>query len=83
MKQEGDLWKPVSILRTRPHEGIFLRGVLKPHSNEIVYGIESYFVQEGTGKAIEDAMRRGREGVVVELAVAPNGKTSIKTIHVR
>jgi uncharacterized membrane-anchored protein len=83
MQQKGDLWKPVSVSRTRPKEGVALRGVLKPHSNEIVYGIESYFVQEGTGKAIEDAMRRNRESVIVELTVAPNGKASIKTVHVQ
>jgi len=82
MRQEGELWKATSLHRTRPKEGVFLRGVVKPYSNEIVYGIESYFVQEGTGKVIEDAMRSNRESVVVELAVAPNGKTSIKTVHV-
>ncbi|MCL2119752.1 MAG: GDYXXLXY domain-containing protein, partial [Planctomycetaceae bacterium] len=83
MQQKGDLWKPVHVSRTRPKEGVALRGVLKPYSSEIVYGIESYFVQEGTGKAIEDAMRRNRESVVVELTVAPNGKTSIQKVHVR
>jgi uncharacterized membrane-anchored protein len=82
MKQDGELWKPVGISPTRPKEGVFLRGVRKPYSGEIVYGIESYFVQEGTGKAIENAMRQNRESVVVELTVAPNGKAAIKAVHV-
>jgi len=83
MEQDGELWKATNISRTRPKEDVFLRGVYR--RNRIEYGIESYFVQEGTGKPIEDAMRwnnRDRTSVVVELAVAPNGKASIKTVEV-
>ncbi len=82
MERKGDVWEASGISRTRPKEGVFLRGTLHSFGNEIVYGIESYFVQEGTGKEIEDAMRANRDGVVVELAVAPNGKASIKTVDV-
>ena len=82
MQQEGELWRATGFSQTRPREGIFLRGVVRPHSRTIVYGIESYFVQEGTGRAIEDAMRRDRESVVVELVVAPDGKASIRAVHV-
>ena len=83
MEQDGEIWKATGVSRTRPKEGVFLRGTLKPYGHEIVYGIESYFVQEGTGKAIENAMRRGSESsVVVELMVAPNGKAAIKTVRV-
>ncbi|MDR3108762.1 MAG: GDYXXLXY domain-containing protein [Planctomycetaceae bacterium] len=83
MRQGGELWQPDRVSRNRPKDGVFLRGTVKPYSSEIVYGIESYFVQEGTGKAIEQAMRRDRESVIVELTVAPNGKTAIKTVHVK
>ena len=82
MEQDGELWKATGINRTKPKEGVFLRGTLKSYGREIVYGIESYFVQEGTGKAIEEAMRRNRENVVVELVVAPDGKAAIKTVSV-
>ncbi|MDR1960338.1 MAG: GDYXXLXY domain-containing protein [Planctomycetaceae bacterium] len=81
MRQDGDIWKPVYISVKRPKDGVFLRGVRKRHSCEIVYGIESYFVQEGMGKTIENAIRTNR--VVVELNVAPDGKASIKTLHIR
>ena len=83
MKQDGGLWKATGISRTRPKEGVFLRGVYR--RNRIEYGIESYFVQEGTGKPIEDAMRRNnrdRTPVVVELAVASDGKAAVKTVKV-
>lgn len=83
MRQEGDIWKATGISRSRPKDGVFLRGIRKPYGYEIEYGIESYFVQEGTGKAIEDAMRVNRKGVVVELTVASDGKASIKTVHVQ
>ena len=83
MQQEGDLWVATGVSRTRPREGVFLRGVLKSHGGDVVYGIESYFVQEGTGKAIEDAMRANRDSVTVELNVASDGKASIKTVHVQ
>lgn len=77
---ENDVWKAERVIRHRPKDGIFLCGYMGPSGDEIRYGIESYFVQEGTGKAIEDAMRGNRKGVVVELMVAPNGKASIKTV---
>jgi uncharacterized membrane-anchored protein len=81
MKQEGDLWKADGFSFTRPKEGIFLCGTLQYRTIE--YGIESYFVQEGKGKTIEDAMRRDQASVVVELTVAPNGKAAIKTVQVQ
>jgi uncharacterized membrane-anchored protein len=83
MRQEGELWRATGFSQTRPREGVFLRGVVKPHSRTIVYGIESYFVREGTGKAIEDVIRQNRESVVVELVVASDGKASIKAVHVQ
>jgi uncharacterized membrane-anchored protein len=81
MEQDGELWKAVGLSHTKPKDGVFLRGTRKPYSNGIEYGIESYYVQEGTGKPIENAMRRDGKGVIVELVVAPDGKASIKTVH--
>jgi uncharacterized membrane-anchored protein len=81
MRQDGDLWKPVGFSPTRPKEGVFLRGTVK--HGRIEYGIEKYFVQEGTGKVIEDAMRRDRSSVIVELTVASNGKAAIKSVQVQ
>lgn len=42
------------------------------------YGIESYFVPEGTGRALEEA--RNDERVSVVLAVRPNGRAAIKAL---
>ena len=90
MVKDGELWAASGIGTRRPSEGIFLRGTLKD-GGQIVYGIESYFVQEGTGKEIENAMRgifaplrEGEESprVVVDLVVSPSGQVAIKTVHV-
>ncbi|GHT32730.1 hypothetical protein FACS1894214_4650 [Planctomycetales bacterium] len=83
MQQDGELWKPTGISKSRPKDGVFLRGTVKPYSRAVIYGIESYFVQEGTGKEIENAMRRASGTVVVELNVAPNGKAAVKTVRIK
>ena len=83
MQQDGTLWKAVGISQAKPKEGVFLRGTVK--HGRIEYGIESYYVQEGKGKPIENAMRNREDSqsVIVELVVAPNGKASIKEVHVQ
>jgi len=88
MEQEGEVWKATGSSQTQPKEGVFLRGVIKPNSHWIEYGIETYYIQEGTGKAIEleNALQRrnrdGMRGIIVELVVASDGKASVKEVHV-
>ena len=41
----------------------------------VIYGIESYFVPEGKGRFIEDALRKRR--VTVELSLSPKGYASV------
>lgn len=43
------------------------------------YGIESYFVPQGTGRAIEDAARKGT--ISVDAAVDDQGRAAIKAIR--
>jgi len=45
------------------------------------YSMHFEQMQEGTGNAIEEAMRRDRESMVGELVVASDGKASIKTVY--
>ncbi|MDR0520749.1 MAG: GDYXXLXY domain-containing protein [Planctomycetaceae bacterium] len=86
MKQEGDVWKAAGFSRKKPQEGIFLKGTYR--HGRITYGIESYYVQEGTGKVIEAAMRQQRRNgaggkpVIVELLVTPNGKAAIRDVKI-
>ncbi len=46
----------------------------------ISYGIESYFVPEGTGKAIENAIRN--KSVTVKLAIDGDGTAAIKALMI-
>ncbi len=82
-EKKRDLWKATNASKKPPKDGIFLKGTIKASSSRIVFGVESYFVQEGQGREIEQAMRRDRDGVVVELNVAADGKTAIKTVKIR
>jgi uncharacterized membrane-anchored protein len=51
----------------------------KPHAS-LRYGIEQYFVPEGTGKSLEDAVRDKKIAAV--LAVGATGKVAIKGLIV-
>jgi uncharacterized membrane-anchored protein len=57
-----------------PGSGPFLRGTATEAG--LAFGIESYFVQEGKGKAYEDAVRRGK--LWAEVAVAPDGRAALR-----
>jgi uncharacterized membrane-anchored protein len=46
----------------------------------LTYGIESFFVPEGTGKAIEEEIRPGK--VQAHLSVAADGRVAIKALTV-
>ena len=45
----------------------------------IDYGLDSYFMQEGTAKPVEDAMRE-RKRVQMEIAVAVSGHARIRRL---
>ena len=75
--QEG-FGRPIAILEREPTEGLFIKGkivrVPTPVSLEIEYGIESYFIPEGTGAD----MPRITEVLV---AIDDNGRARIKEIY--
>lgn len=76
-------WQQVRVLASRPVAlgvgEVALRGRLEGSPSDdrrARFGIESYFVPEGTGKTIEDAA--GRKQVSVRVAVGTDGRTAIK-----
>jgi len=88
-KDGADAWAPITASRTRPQasgaDRIVLAGwqVGNVHvhggpnaSIRVRYGIESYFVPEGAGKALEARVRAQALSVVV--AVGSSGKAAIK-----
>ncbi len=62
-----------------PGPGIkYIRGTLL-NRNQIQFGIESYFVQEGKGKEYEDAIRSRR--LSAEVALSPDGSAAIRGLR--
>ncbi|MCF0235066.1 MAG: GDYXXLXY domain-containing protein, partial [Thermoguttaceae bacterium] len=52
-------------------------------SFKIRYGIEKYFVEQGSARKIEDAARNGSgQKILVELKVAPNGAALISDVQI-
>lgn len=89
---DGETWKPVAVKRGSPFDvqgGIALKGTVETIENEgannvvqairVNYGIESYFVPQGTGKVIEDEARKGE--LKVDIAVDDKGRGAIKAIR--
>ncbi len=62
-------WTKDRYAAVQPTEGVYIRGRSAAWNNSLIRtGIEAYFVQEGQGLEIEDAMRR-RRPVFAEVAV--------------
>jgi uncharacterized membrane-anchored protein len=91
VRGDGVAWKPVALRRFRPFEvqgGIALRAKVesldkpdaaKPPIARLSYGIESYFVPQGTGLAIEDEARKGE--LNVDVAVDNQGRSAIRAMR--
>lgn len=56
-----------------PESGLFLRGRIESVNDRtlhIRYGIEAFFMQQGTAQKLEDTRRRDRSGVPLDMEVA-------------
>ena len=60
-----------------PATGLFIRGTLEA-SGRIVFGIESYYVQEGKGKEYEQAVRDRR--LSAEVALSRDGRAALRRL---
>ncbi|WP_254512979.1 GDYXXLXY domain-containing protein [Anatilimnocola floriformis] len=77
-KSDGDLWTTKEVTTQRPSGGTYLQGTL--NYGRVECGIEAYFVQEGRGRAIDDAVRAGKQ-VTAEVAVW-QGKAKLKEVKI-
>jgi uncharacterized membrane-anchored protein len=64
---------------TPPAEGLFLRGTLTGW-NQIDFGIDRFFVQEGTGHKYDEAIRNRR--LWAQVAVAPDGQAMVTGLKI-
>jgi len=80
-RDAGEAWKPVAVARTLPKglgpNQIAIRGRTSRYaSNLISYGLERYYLPEGTGDKIEALARKSQLSAIV--AVDGGGRAAIK-----
>ncbi len=78
-EEDNKHWKMKSISTTQPTSGKFIRGEISGW-NQISCGIESYFVQEGTGREYEEAARGQK--LSAEVAIAADGRAALRKLHI-
>ena len=64
-------------LRDRPASGLYLTGKMA-HWGRIEYGLESFYVQSGTGGRYEEAARKGT--LSARVMVSPDGQAGLKRL---
>ncbi|MSR49759.1 MAG: hypothetical protein EXS07_06900 [Gemmataceae bacterium] len=74
-----DIYKGIFFASTPPTKGRYLRGKLNSN-NQITFGIESFYLQEGKGKIYEQAIREKK--LVAEVYLAPDGSAQMKQVHI-
>jgi len=91
-KKDGDrFWSVVSMTHDKPvaapdelvimgHDGEYLAWTDKP-SVRLKYGIESYYIAEGTGAQYEKSMSDKSSDTYVEVSVDRNGSAGIIAIY--
>jgi uncharacterized membrane-anchored protein len=62
----------------KPERGLFIKGQMERYGS-MKFGIESYFVQEGTGREYERAIRDRK--LTAELAVASSGQAALRGLR--
>ena len=67
------------VTMVKPASGLFLKGQMERYGS-MKFGIESYFVQEGTGREYERAIRDRK--LTAELAVASDGQAALRSLHI-
>jgi uncharacterized membrane-anchored protein len=89
-KQADGAWKPIKVSRAFPRDApdrVVLKGAWPSTrrreqagnaTQQVRYGIESYFVPEGQGKRLEDLAREKRMAALI--AVDSSGEAAIKGI---
>lgn len=77
-EEDGQHWHAVKATLSRPWEGTYLAG--RTDGRGVRFGIEAYYVREGTGRELEIARNRGR--LSAEVAVAPWGQAALRRLIV-
>jgi uncharacterized membrane-anchored protein len=76
---DGVHWRAEKATVVKPASGPFLRGQMQRYGS-LQFGIESYYVQEGTGHRYEQAIRDRH--LSAELAVTPSGLAALRGLRI-
>jgi uncharacterized membrane-anchored protein len=72
-------WRADKATVVKPATGPFLRGQMQRYGS-LQFGIESYYVQEGTGRIYEQAIRDRH--LSAELAVTSGGQAALRGLRI-
>jgi uncharacterized membrane-anchored protein len=75
-----DTWTGTYARTDRPESGTYIRG-RSDGSGQIVFGIEHFYVQEGTGRRYEDAVRQQR--LYAQIAIDGDGQGRLEHVVIR
>ena len=78
-ESDSDYWRPWKWSIYPPESGKYIRGQLIDPGT-IEFGIDAFYLQEGTGLDFEQAIRERR--VVAELVLTPEGRASLVDLHI-
>ena len=77
--------RPVSVSRRRVAGALNLKGRVRwhtePHTLRVDYGLDAFYMQEGTARPVEDAVRGGRL-VQMQVAIGRSGRARIRNLIV-
>jgi uncharacterized membrane-anchored protein len=79
-REGADTWTGTYAGTDRPDSGTYIRGQ-SDGSGHIVYGIEHFYVQEGTGRRYEEAVSRHR--LYAQIAIDGDGKGQLEHVVIR
>ena len=80
---DGRHWHATRFSTQRPATGEFIRGVYRRYvwgPGRLYYGIEAFYVPEGTGRKYEEATRSRH--LVAEIALAPWGQAKLRSLRI-
>lgn len=72
-------WRAAKVTVVKPTKAPFLKGQMGRYGS-IEFGIEAYYVQEGTGRAYERAIRDRK--LSAELAVTSDGTAALRGLRI-
>jgi uncharacterized membrane-anchored protein len=75
----GVHWRAAKVTVVKPATGLFLKGQMERYGS-LKFGIEAYYVQEGTGLVYEQAIRDRK--LSAELAVTSGGQAALKNLRI-